>query len=45
MGESQVCGTCIIPTTTVSYVQTNGENTKDTFTSDTLRVSASSQMT
>ena len=45
MGESQVCDTCIIPTDTVSYVQAHGENTKDTFTSDTLRVSASSQMT
>ena len=44
MGESQVCGTCIIPNNMVSYVQAQGENTKDTFTSDTLRVSASSQM-
>ena len=45
MGESQVCGACIIPTDSVSYVQAHGENTKDTFASDTLRVSASSQIT
>ena len=45
MGESQVCGACIIPNNTVSYVQAHDENTIDTFTSDTLRVSASSQMT
>ena len=45
MGESQVCGACIIPTDMVSFVQAQGESTKDTFTSDTLRVSASSQMT
>ena len=45
MGESQVCGACIIPNNTVSYVQAQVENTKYTFKSDTLRVSASSQMT
>ena len=45
MGKGQVCGACIIPINTVSYVQAHGENTKDTFTSDTLRVSASFQMT
>ena len=27
MGESQVCGACIIPTDMVSYVQTHSENT------------------
>ena len=36
MGESQVCDVCIIPNNTVSYVQAHGENTKETFTSDTL---------
>ena len=45
MDESQVCGACIIPIDMVSYVQAHGKNTKYTFTSDTLRVSASSQMT
>ena len=30
MGESQVCGACIIPINTVSYVQAHGENTNDT---------------
>ena len=28
MGESQVCGACIIPTDTVSYVQAHSENKK-----------------
>ena len=44
-GEIEVCGECIIPTDTVSYVQAHSENTKDTLTGDTLRVSTSSQMT
>ena len=30
MGESQVCGACIIPTDTVSYVQAHSENKKKT---------------
>ena len=45
MGASQVCGACIISTDTVSYVQAHDENTKDTFTSDTLRVSTTYKMT
>ena len=45
MGESQVCGARKIPNKTVSYVQAHGENTKDTFKSDTLKLSASSPMT
>ena len=28
MGESQVCGACVIPTDTVSYVQAHSENKK-----------------
>ena len=33
-----VCGGCIMPINAVNYVQAHGENTKDTFTSESERL-------